>query len=302
MIDNDTFKPKPIVNGLWQIADMERNGAQLDQSDIKTSIEQYIDNGLTHFDMADHYGSAEVIMGEYQKQSSNPDLKLFTKWVPKPGKLTEQEIREAVQRSLDRLQTEQIELLQYHAWNYADPSWLDQLFALTKMREEGYIKQLGLTNTDAAHLKLALDSGIPIVSNQISFSLLDRRAQKYMTSVCSMYGVKILAFGTLAGGFLSERWLDKEEPKLDALATWSQMKYKRYIDEIGGWKSFQQSLQKLKSLADQHEVTIANLATAFVLNHHAVGSVIIGGRLGHSAHIENNLHILQMNYTDELHE
>src|SRR5690606_29478904 len=98
------------------------------------------------------------------------------KWVPKPGASSRQTVREAVQRALDRLRADRLDLLQYHAWNYADPSYLDDLFHLQELRQEGLIGHLGLTNFDTAHLRLLLKSGIGIVSNQVCFSLLDQRA------------------------------------------------------------------------------------------------------------------------------
>ena len=160
------------------------------------------------------------------------------------------------------------------------------------MREEGLIKHLGLTNFDTAHLNIVLETGIEVVSNQVCFSLLDQRAANHMTRLCLDHGVSILAFGTLAGGFLTEKWLHKPEPKTDDLKTWSQMKYKRYIDEAGGWAKFQNLLTTLKQTADRHHVSIANVASKYILQHPAVGAVIIGARLGESEHIDNNLALL----------
>jgi aryl-alcohol dehydrogenase-like predicted oxidoreductase len=81
------------------------------------------------------------------------------------------------------------------------------MFHLDALRKEGLIGHLGLTNTDTAHLRLVVESGIPIVSNQICYSLLDQRAAGEMATYCTRKGVAILAFGTLAGGFLTDKWL-----------------------------------------------------------------------------------------------
>ena len=85
-------------------------------------------------------------------------------------------MRAAVERALTRLGADAIDLLQFHAWNYADPSWLDALFLLQDLKREGLIRHLGLTNVDTAHLDMVIASGIEVVSNQVSFSLLDQRA------------------------------------------------------------------------------------------------------------------------------
>ncbi len=282
-----------VLTGLWQIADMERDGKKLDPENTAQAIEPYVTAGFTTFDMADHYGSAEIITGTFQKQHPDEPVQLLTKWVPKPGPVTRSEVREAVQLSLDRMQSESLDLLQFHAWNYADPVWLDSLFWLQELKKEGLIRQLGVTNFDAAHLRVAVASGIEIVSNQICYSLIDQRAHGAMAEVCQQYGVKILAFGTLAGGFLTEKWLGKPEPNVDEEHTWSQMKYKRFIDAAGGWEKFQTLLQALQQVAKKHQVPMATVASRFILDQPAVGGVILGARLGQSEHIQENLKIFK---------
>jgi aryl-alcohol dehydrogenase-like predicted oxidoreductase/enamine deaminase RidA (YjgF/YER057c/UK114 family) len=284
------LKVSKIITGLWQVADMERDDKALNLDQTAQYMKAYTAAGLTSFDMADHYGSAEEIAGIFTSQYAKDDgAQILTKWVPEPGGSTKEVVRNAVQRSLDRLQSDQIDLLQYHAWNYADPSYLDDLFHLQELQQEGLIRHLGLTNFDTAHLQIVLETGINIVSNQICFSLLDQRANSGMSRLCEEKGVKLLAFGTLAGGFLTEKWLNQPEPEMDDLETWSQMKYKRYIDAAGGWDKFQNLLKALKQMADEKNVFMANIASRYILDQPGVGAVIVGARLGESEHIENNL-------------
>ena len=133
----------------------------------------------------------------------------------------------------------------------------------------------------------------------VSFSLLDLRAAKEMTSLCEEKGVRILAFGTLAGGFLTEKWLDKDEPKNRHLNTWSQMKYKRYIDQAGGWEKYQNLLKAIKLTAEKHDVSMANVASRYVLDQPGVGAVIVGARLGESEHIGDNQALLDFTPGEE---
>ena len=284
-----------LIIGLWQIADMEKAGEQLDHIKTATYMNDYIDAGFTTFDMADHYGSSEIIAGECKNKHPKSDsIRLFTKWVPKPGDVEKKAVRNVIQKALKRMQQSSIDMMQFHAWNYADPSWLDGLFFLKELKEEGLIQAIGVTNFDAHHLRIALASGIPIVSNQISHSVIDRRALGSMQTVCEEFGVHILAYGTLAGGFLSNRWLDKEEPGLDALPTWSLMKYKRFIDAAGGWKIFQKLLQGLHQVAVKHNTSIANIASRYVLENTNVAAVIIGARLGENSHIQEHQELLNI--------
>ena len=283
-----------VINGLWQIADLERNGRELDVDQAAMAMSPYVDAGLTTFDMADHYGSAEVIAGIFGDRAER-----LTKWTPKPGPVSRDEVREAVERSLRRLRTDRIELLQFHAWSYADPSWLDALFHLQDLKREGLIRHLGVTNFDTAHLRVAVQSGIEIVSNQVSFSVLDARAAGAMSDFCVAHDVRLLAYGTLLGGFLTEAWLGHEEPDWDGLATWSQMKYGRFIRAAGGWEAFQQVLRRLDEVATKHGVPMAAVASRTILDHEAVAAVIVGTRLSKSEHIADTPRIFELTLDDE---
>lgn len=284
-----------IITGLWQIADMERHGETLDPNVAAAAMMPYLKAGLSTFDMADHYGSSEIIAGTFKNGLGNPGaVQLFTKWVPKPGKISREDVKAAVQTALDRMKQPAIDLLQFHAWNYPDPSWLDGLFYLRELQKEGLIKQVGVTNFDAAHLRIALASGIPIVSNQVCHSLIDQRANGNMADVCTEYNVKLLAFGTLGGGFLTDKWLGKSEPKISELKTWSQMKYKRFIDAAGGWEPYQHLLQTVTEIAGKHDASVANIASRYILENPIVGAVIVGARLGESEHISDNQRILDI--------
>ena len=292
-----------VITGLWQIADMERDGREIDLDTAARSMGPYVDAGLTTFDMADHYGSSELIAGLFHtRHADGRPVQLLTKWVPEPGGTRPEGVREAVERALERLQTDRLDLLQFHAWNYADPRYLDELVCLEELRQEGLIAHLGLTNFDTAHLRLVLQSGIEVVSNQICYSLLDQRAAGAMAKLCDAYGVKILAFGTLAGGFLSERWFGEAEPAMEDLSTWSQMKYKRYIDAAGGWDAFQVVLEALHGVSERTGLGMATVASRFILEQPAVGAVIIGARLGQSEHIDSNRRLLETRLDAESHE
>lgn len=277
-----------ILTGLWQVADQEREGRAFDRDRAADAMGPYVAAGFTTFDMADHYGSAEEIVGRFRARPGAPPTQLLTKWVPEPGPITRGMVQEAVDRACRRMQVERIDLLQFHAWSYAHPAWLDALVYLDELRQAGRIAHLGLTNTDTAHLRLVVESGIPIATNQICYSLLDQRAAGAMAEYCARRGVALLAFGTLAGGFLTDRWLGAPEPAWERLETWSQMKYGRFIRIVGGWEALQRVLRAARAVADRHRVSIANVATRYILDAPAVGGVIIGARLGERAHLEDN--------------
>lgn len=289
-----------ITHGLWQIADMERDGGPIDPERGAQSMARYAARGFDAFDMADHYGSAEIVAGTFRR-SHDPEgrVKLFTKWCPAPDFMDAAAIRAGVGRGLERLGVERIDLMQFHWWRYAHPAYLDCLREMAAMRDEGMIGALGLTNVDTDHLALILAEGIPIATNQVSFSLLDRRAAGRLSALCLEKDVKLLAYGTLAGGFLSERWLGAPEPS--DIPDWSKMKYKRFIDQAGGWGPFQALLATLKRVADRHGATIPLVATRWVLDHPAVGCSIVGARLGERDHGDDTARLFDLRLTETDH-
>jgi len=286
-----------VLTGLWQLADMERDGRTIDLERTADAMQPYVDAGLTTFDMADHYGSAELVAGIFRSRQSG-SIQCLTKWVPKPGRVSKAEVRAAVERALGRLRTGSIDLLQYHAWNYADPGWLETLYDLQDLKREGLIRELGLTNVDTAHLRMVRMSGIEVVSNQVSFSLLDQRAAAGLAPYCEASGVRLLAYGTVAGGWLTEKWLGQPEPDWETTGTWSMMKYGRFLRVAGGWDALQRVLAAAKAVADRHGVSIANIATRYILDHPGVAGVIVGARLGERAHVDDTLRLFSFSLSD----
>ena len=277
-----------IVTGLWQVADMERSGRPLDPEAAAAALADYAEAGFDAFDMADHYGSAEIIAGHLLKRAL-ATVRAFTKWCPTPAAMTPAVVRAGIERSLRRLQVEAIDLLQFHWWTFHHLAYIDALEALKKLRDEGVIRHLGLTNFDTDHLRVAVRHGIPIASNQVSFSLLDSRAAGAMSAFCAESGVRLLAYGTLGGGFLTDRWLGQPEPA--SLPDWSKSKYKRFIDVIGGWPVLQALLRTLSAIAGKHGVSIANVATRWVLQQPAVAAIVVGARLGEREHRADNMRL-----------
>lgn len=286
-----------VLTGLWQLADMERDGHPIDLEHAAAAMHPYVDAGLTTFDMADHYGSAELVAGIFRSRHGGA-VQCLTKWVPKPGRVPRADVRAAVERALGRLRADSIDLLQYHAWNYADPSWLETLYELQDLKRAGLIRELGLTNVDTAHLRMVRMSGIDVVSNQVSFSLLDQRAARGLAPYCEATGVRLLAYGTVAGGWLTERWLGQPEPDWERTGTWSMMKYGRFLRVAGGWAALQRVLAAAKAVADRHGVSIPNIATRYILDQPGVAGVIVGARLGERAHVDDTQRLFSFSLTE----
>ena len=139
------------------------------------------------------------------------------------------------------------------------------------------IRRIGVTNFDTPRLLALLDAGIPIVSHQVQYSLADRRPVRTMTAVCSARGVRFLCYGSLLGGFLSERWIDAPEPR-EPFENRSLVKYKLIIDEALGWSGFQALLHSVQEIGRKHGVGVGAIGIAWVLAQPNVAAAIVGAR------------------------
>jgi aryl-alcohol dehydrogenase-like predicted oxidoreductase len=281
-----------ILNGMWQVSGAH---GRINPTAAIQSMFKYIDAGFTTWDLADHYGPAEDFIGEFRRQlittrgqEALSHIQAFTKWVPRPGKMTRKIVEENINISLRRMNVTSLDLMQFHWWEYQDPNYLEALKYMAELQTEGKIKHLALTNFDTEHLQIIIDAGIKIVSNQVQFSLVDRRPEVNMMRFCQEHDIKLFTYGTVCGGLLSEKYLGQPEPGVFQLSTASLRKYKNMIDAWGGWNLFQELLSTIKQIADKHQVSIANVAVRYILDKPAVAGVIVGAKLGVSEHIADN--------------
>ena len=288
-----------IVNGMWQVSG---GHGRIDQEAAVASMAAHAKAGFTTWDLADHYGPAEDFVGEFRRRHAAApagELQFFTKWVPRPGPMTRTVVEAAIDRSRRRMATDTLDLLQFHWWDYADRRYMDALARLTDVRNAGAIRHLALTNFDTERLAGLLDAGVALVSNQVQFSLIDRRPEIRMAPLCQARGVQLLAYGTVCGGLLSERFLDRPEPRGSSLETISLQKYKRMVDAWGGWTLFQELLTALRDIAARHQTTISTVAVRWVLDRPAVAGAILGRRLGLSDHRDENARVFSFRLDEE---
>jgi aryl-alcohol dehydrogenase-like predicted oxidoreductase len=281
-----------ILNGMWQVSGAH---GYIEPERGVNEMFMYHEAGFTTWDLADHYGPAEDFIGEFRRRLAArygrerlAEMQAFTKWVPNPGPMTREIVERAVSISRKRMGVDALDSLQFHWWDYGDERYLAALAHLADLQREGQIKYLALTNFDTEHLRTIVERGIPIRSNQIQYSIVDRRPAMRMAEFCQQRGITLLTYGTVLGGLLSEKYLGRPEPRRNELNTASLQKYKQMIDAWGGWGLFQTLLAELKLIADRYRVTIANVGVRYVLEQPAVAGVIIGTRLGLSEHVADN--------------
>jgi len=265
-----------VIVGGWQLA--ADHGACYDRESVLGELEALVDAGLTTFDCADIYAGVEELLGELLRRVGPERVQVHTKYVPDRSRLPglgAADVGAAIDRSLRRLGVERLDLVQLHWWAWEVPGWLETAAGLDRLREAGKIRCVGVTNTDVPHLAALLDARLPIVSNQVQYSLVDRRPEHGMAALCAGRGVRLLCYGSLAGGFLSDRWLGAPAPE-EPLANRSLVKYRPILEEAGDWELLQRLLAEVDAVARARGADVAAAAVGWVLDRPAVAAAIVG--------------------------
>lgn len=288
-----------VLKGGWQLAG---GHGEVDEEAALAGMDRYVAAGITTFDCADIYTGVEELIGRWR--TTRPDtasnVQVHTKYVPDLDRLpvhSRADVVRGVDRSLRRLGMDALDLVQLHWWDYDVPGYLDAAAWLDELRIAGKVRHVGLTNFDQPRVAEFVAAGIPIVSHQVQYSVLDRRPAGAMAGYCAEHGIGLLCYGALAGGFLSERWLDAPEPAVDALENRSLVKYRLIIDEFGGWPLFQRLLRVLRDIGLRHGAGIGPVAMRWVLDQPSVAGVIVGVR--HDGHLASVDAAIAMQLTEE---
>lgn len=287
-----------VIRGGWQLS---ASHSQSVSDDPVGDMVAFADAGITTFDCADIYTGVEEAIGAFRQRYGElrgaealAKIRVHTKFVPDFAVLETIDkayVEKVIDTSLRRLRLEQLDTVQFHWWSYDAPRWLETAMWLEELRQAGKIRRVGGTNFDTAHLMAMREAGVPMSSMQVQYSLLDRRPEKTLVAAAQANDVAIFCYGTVAGGFLGERWLGQPEPQAP-LENRSLVKYKLIIDDLGGWELFQALLRVLHAIALRHGTDIATVASAAMLARPGVSAVIVGAR--NRAHLASNLRIASL--------
>jgi len=270
---NEEIKTSNIIRGCWQLA----AGHSQQNMDIQPILDA-IESGFRTFDCADIYLGVEELLGRASKAVTEKKLRIHTKFVPDLNclqKIDRKYVENIIDRSLKRLQVECIDLVQFHWWNWEVKNYLSAMEILSELKAAGKIKEVGLTNVNRKYLE-EFSERFDVASLQAQVSLFDRRVERGVGELCRKKNIKIFAYGSLLGGFVSEKWLGKGEPQAEQLANRSLVKYKLLIDSACGWEEFQRRLSILSELAAKYDCEIANIAIAALLQAGRADAVIVG--------------------------
>lgn len=293
-----------VIRGGWQLAG---GHGRVDRAEAIADYMAFAKAGIFTFDCADIYTGVEELIGAFRKELARTHgaeaaakLRVQTKLVPDLEALASVNrayVTGIVDTSLKRLGMERLDLVQFHWWDYAVPRYLDALHWLDELRRAGKVNLIGGTNFDTARTLEIIGAGIPLASMQVQYSLIDARPHRALAKAALEHDFRILCYGSVAGGFLSDRWLGVAEPKAP-LENRSLTKYKLIIDDFGGWALFQSLLRCLRAIAGRRGTDIATMASAAMLEKPGVAAVIVGAR--NRAHLAQNVRIgtLQLTVQD----
>ena len=273
-----------IIKGGWHLAG---GHGTIDAQGAVEDMEAFVRSGITTFDCADIYTGVEELIGQFIKKNKDSfkagdlqEVQIHTKYVPDYNALAtlkKKDTEAIIDRSLKRLGVERLDLVQFAWWDYSIPGYVETAMSLAEMQKKGKIRLLGATNFDGIRLREILNAGVDLVSNQVQYSILDRRPETDQNGLMAENKMSYLCYGVLAGGFLSDRYLHKPRPE-HPLENRSLVKYDLIIDEFGGYEQFQEVLMKLRQLADKFNTDIAGIAMSYILQKPYVAGIIVGAR------------------------
>jgi len=280
----DNHRISRIIKGGWQLAG---DHGSVDRADAVADMEQFLDAGITTFDCADIYTGVEEMIGDFigtvrrNRGSEAADrICVHTKLVPDLSRLSDlsdDDVEAIVDRSLKRLQVDCLDLVQFFWWDLDMGTPVKSLEILKRLQEKGKIKNLGITNWDAEGIGRFVTNGFDIISAQVQYSILDRRPENGLADWAAENNMHLLCYGSLAGGFITDRWLGEDDPGFH-FANRSLIKYRLIIDEFGSWELFQTLLRVLRSIGDKHGVSLSGVAIRYVLERPLVAAAIVGAR------------------------
>ena len=285
-----------LLKGGWHLAG--GHGA-IDRAQAIEDMAAFVEAGITTFDCADHYTGVEALIGAFRAAypALAEDVQIHTKFVPdhdRLGNVDRGYVEGIIDRSRQRLGVDALDLVQYYWWDTDVPGYVETAQMLADLRAAGKIAEIGVTNFDVGRLQRLLDADIPIAANQIQYSPIDLRSENGMVALCLEHDIKLLCYGTVAGGFFSADWLGRPEP-MGPFENRSLTKYKLIIEDFGGWALFQELLGALRRVGEHHDATIGQIAARWILDRPGVAGAIVGATS--TRHLAENLEIAAIRLT-----
>jgi aryl-alcohol dehydrogenase-like predicted oxidoreductase len=279
-LGNSGLKVSAISYGNWIT-----HGSQVEEQAAIDCVHRALELGITTFDTADVYAGtrAEMVLGKALSGARREGIELFTKvyWPTGPGVndrgLSRKHIMESINGSLRRLGTDYVDLYQAHRFDYETPLE-ETMVALADVVHSGKAHYIGVSEWTAKQIrqgaKLARELNIPFVSNQPQYSMLWRVIEEKVIPVSKEHGLSQIVWSPIAQGVLTGKYLPGQPPPSGSRAT-DELSGKNFIARWMG-DDVLNKVQELRPIADRAELSMAQLAIAWVLQNDNVASAIVG--------------------------
>ena len=276
------LKISAITYGNWIT-----HGGQVDDGTAQACVQAALDAGITSFDTADVYmnGAAETVLGTALAGERRESLEIFTKvyWPTGPGGpndtgLSRKHIHESINASLKRLRTDYVDLYQAHRYDTETPLE-ETMQAFADVVRSGKALYIGVSEWTADQIRagaaLARDLGIPFVSSQPQYSMLWRVIEAEVVPACREEGLSQIVWSPVAQGVLTGKYRPGEDAPPGSRATDTAGGGAQFVK---GWMSDEvlTRVQGLRLIAEKVDLTMAQLAVAWVLQNDNVAAAIIG--------------------------
>jgi aryl-alcohol dehydrogenase-like predicted oxidoreductase len=292
-----------LVYGNWIT-----HGGQVEEDAAVACVRAALDAGITTFDTADVYaqGAAEEVLGRALKNERRDGIEIFTKvyWPMGPGKndrgLSAKHIKESIDNSLSRLQTDRVELYQAHRWDVETPLE-ETMQAFADVVHAGKAHYIGVSEWTADQIRagaeLAKELKIQLVSSQPQYSALWRVIEAEVVPASEELGIGQIVWSPLAGGILSGKY--KPGQAAPAGSRGADPKFGRFVE---GWMNDDVlgRVQQLGPVAEEQGLTIAQLSLAWVLQNSNVSAAIIGAT--RPEQVQENVKAVGVKLDDEVME
>ncbi|MDR6117622.1 aryl-alcohol dehydrogenase-like predicted oxidoreductase [Aeromicrobium sp. SORGH_AS981] len=280
-LGNSGLKVSEIIYGNWLT-----HGSQVENDAATACVRAALDAGITTFDTADVYanGKAESVLGEALKGERRASLEILTKvyWPTGPGGpndtgLSRKHIMESIDGSLQRLQTDYVDLYQAHRYDHETPLE-ETMQAFADVVRAGKAHYIGVSEWTADQIRagqeLARDLGFRLVSNQPQYSMLWRVIEGEVVPASQELGLSQIVWSPIAQGVLTGKYEPGAAPPEGSRATDEKGgadMIKRFLDD-----EVLTAVQGLRPVADDLGITMAQLAIAWVLANDNVAGAIVG--------------------------
>jgi aryl-alcohol dehydrogenase-like predicted oxidoreductase len=261
------------------------HGSQVEEEAATACVRAALDLGITTFDTADAYAGtrAEAVLGRALAGQRREALEIFTKvfWPTGPGRndraLSRKHIMESINGSLKRLQTDYVDLYQAHRFDVSTPLE-ETMVAFADVVRSGKALYIGVSEWDAAQIRAghayARELNVPLISNQPQYSMLWRVIEPEVVPTCDELGLGQIVWSPIAQGVLTGKYLPGQAPPAGSRAT-DEKSGAGFIERLLTDEVLS-AVQRLRPLADEAGLTMAQLAVAWVLQNPNVSSAIVG--------------------------